>query len=407
MFYNWAYCSSNKRDILKNAMMIESPLKQWLENRMLYALQFTVFIKTGIRINHIWLFIYSIIVEKKSSSKENFMTNKKISIKDIAKKANVSIASVSRVISNKPGVGRETQEKIRKIMEEMDYKPNLNARSLVKNNTGNIGVIVPGGSNTIHNSFFLTIIEGISRVIDTTEYNLVISFTTKQHKKLLNTNMVDGILVFAPRENEIDLNWLSDLKLPTVIIGSFIENSNFDCISADERSGIRLSVENLYQKNHRKIALINGPSTSYQSQIYEEGYKNIMNELGIDCYILELEEFDIKGQEKVVYHFLEKHCDITGIVCSSDNLALGVMNIAKDLNISIPHQLSIIGSDNTPITKLVSPKLSTTNVNLKQMGETAVYRLLIKLNTNTDYIRNMNCVFPMDYVERETTAFLK
>ena len=96
------------------------------------------------------------------------MKKKQISIKDIAKKANVSIASVSRVISNKPGVGKETENRIREIMEEMNYRPNINARSLVKNNTGNIGLIVPGGSNTIHNSFFLTIIEGISRVIEQT-----------------------------------------------------------------------------------------------------------------------------------------------------------------------------------------------------------------------------------------------
>ncbi|PTI84453.1 LacI family DNA-binding transcriptional regulator, partial [Mammaliicoccus vitulinus] len=137
------------------------------------------------------------------------MKNKRISIKDIAKRANVSTASVSRVISHKPGVGKETEKRIREIMEEMGYKPNINARSLVKKNTGNIGVIIPGGFNTLQNSFFLTIIEGISSIIDQTEYNLIISFTSKQHKKMLDTNIVDGILVLAPRENEIDLNWIS------------------------------------------------------------------------------------------------------------------------------------------------------------------------------------------------------
>ncbi len=347
------------------------------------------------------------LIGKKIVSKEHHMKNKRISIKDIARKANVSTASVSRVISNKPGVGKDTQEKIKKIMTEMNYKPNINARSLVKNNTGNIGVIVPGGSNTIHNSFFLTIIEGISRVIDQTEYNLIVSFTTKQHKKLLDTNIVDGILVFAPRENEIDLEWLSNLNLPTVIIGSFLENSKFDCISADEKSGVKISVENLYHKNHRKIALINGPSESYQSKIYKAGYENTIKKLKLNQFILELSEFDIKGQETIVKNFLQTHDDVTGIICSSDNLALGVMNIAKDLKLSIPDQLSIIGSDNTPITNLISPKLSTTNVNLKQIGETAVSRLFIKLNTSNHYTHPINCIFPMDFIERETTAFLK
>ncbi|MBO1919916.1 LacI family DNA-binding transcriptional regulator [Staphylococcus xylosus] len=93
-------------------------------------------------------------VRKQKFFKGAFYEKKQISIKDIAKKANVSTASVSRVISNKPGVGDETKRRIQQIMKEMNYKPNINARSLVKNNTGNIGVIVPGGSNTIHNSFF-------------------------------------------------------------------------------------------------------------------------------------------------------------------------------------------------------------------------------------------------------------
>ncbi|PTI89638.1 substrate-binding domain-containing protein, partial [Mammaliicoccus vitulinus] len=91
----------------------------------------------------------------------------------------------------------------------------------------------------------------------------------------------------------------------------------------------------------------------------------------------------------------------------SDNIALGVINIANELNISIPEQLSIIGSDNTPVSNLTSPKLSTTHVNLKEIGETAVARLLIKLNNQNDEIRNVNCIFPMKYIERETTAFFK
>src|SRR5699024_12123360 len=89
--------------------------------------------------------------------------------------------------------------------------------------------------------------------------------------------------------------------------------------------------------------------------------------------------------------------DWSSDVCSSD---------LKDLNINIPNQLSIIGSDNTPVTNLVSPRLSTTNVDLKNIGETAISRLFLKLNTKNTY-RNINCIFPMDYIERETTASLK
>ena len=273
------------------------------------------------------------------------MKKSNVSIKDIAKRAGVSTASVSRVLSNKSGVGKETSEKIQKVINDMNYRPNINARGLAKSNTYNIGVIVPGGARGIQNSFFLSIISGISSILDKTEYNMLISITSKQNTKLLDTTIVDGILVFAPRYDEINIQQLKGLDIPVVIIGSFKEDSPFDCVYADETSGVEISIEKLFEKKHRNIALINGPSTSYKSKIYESVYKDTIKRLKLDKYILDLEEFDIEGQENKILSFLKNNSDITGVICASDNIALGLLNLAKKSNISVPKKLSIIGSD--------------------------------------------------------------
>ena len=150
-----------------------------------------------------------------------------VSIKDVALKAGVSTASVSRVLTNKPGVGAKTAERIRKVMEELDYRPNLGARGLVKQNTGNIAVVVPRGSFILNNPFFSTVLEGIAKGIDQTDYNMMMSFTSSQQKRLLETQAVDGVILFAPRNEELSLEWLESIRLPIVVVGSYLEGSPF------------------------------------------------------------------------------------------------------------------------------------------------------------------------------------
>ncbi|UUZ90145.1 LacI family transcriptional regulator [Paenibacillus sp. P25] len=148
-----------------------------------------------------------------------------VSIKDVARAAGVSTASVSRVLSGKPGVGADTAERIRKVIEEMDYRPNLGARGLVKRTTGNIAVVVPRGSFILNNPFFSTVLEGIAKGIDQTDYNMLMSFTSAQQKRPLETQAVDGVILFSPRHEELSLEWLQSIGLPIVVVGSYLEES--------------------------------------------------------------------------------------------------------------------------------------------------------------------------------------
>jgi LacI family transcriptional regulator len=331
-----------------------------------------------------------------------------VSIKDVARAAGVSIASVSRVLSGKPGVGTETAERIRKVIEEMDYRPNLGARGLVKRSTGNIAVVVPRGSFILNNPFFSTILEGVAKGIDQTDYNMLMSFTSAQQKRLLETQSVDGIILFSPRNEELNLEWLKSIGLPIVVIGSYLEESPFPCVRPDDENGIKQAVNALFQLGHREIGIMNGPLSSMHSIRCLDGYKSAMLELGLnysDENVFEMEEFDVFKATKGMAEFLNEHRKITGVVCSSDYLAMGVIKAATLAGMRVPEDLSVIGADDVPLSDFMTPALSTVHVDLLGIGKRATSILMDLLQGKQ--IRKKDVVFKMEYIERATTSVPK
>ncbi|WP_209125830.1 LacI family DNA-binding transcriptional regulator [Alkalihalobacillus sp. BA299] len=327
-----------------------------------------------------------------------------VSIKDVANAAGVSIASVSRVLSGKPGVGEATAERIRQVIEEIGYKPNLSARGLVKRTTGNIAVVIPRGSFILNNPFFSTILEGIAKGIDQTDYNMVISFTSLQQKRLIETQAVDGVILFSPRHDELSLEWLKSIGLPIVVVGSYLEESPFPCVRPDDEDGIRQAVNALYDLGHRDIGLVNGPLSSMHSVKCLNGYNNAMTELGLDCSnknVLEIDEFDILKVKKAMNTFLNNHGKITGVVCSSDYLAIGVIKAVTTMELTVPRDLSVVGLDDVPMSDFLTPSLSTVHVDLVGIGKRAASMLLSVIDGKQ--IRKKDVVFNMKYVNRETT----
>lgn len=331
-----------------------------------------------------------------------------VSIKDVARKAGVSTASVSRVLSGKPGVGEATAERIRKVIAEMDYRPNLGARGLVKQTTGNIAVVVPRGSFILNNPFFSTVLEGIAKGIDQTDYNILMSFTSSQQKKLLETKSVDGVILFSPRSEELRLEWLKSIGLPIVVIGSYLEESPFPCVRPDDEDGIRQAVSALYQLGHRNIGLINGPISSMHSVRCLNGYKSMMLELGLDYSlenVFEMDEFDVFKATKEMAAFINNHRKITGVVCSSDYLAIGVIKAATTNGLTVPKDLSVVGADDVPISTVITPSLSSVHVDLLGIGKKATSILMDMLQGKQ--IRKTDVVFRMEYIGRETTSAKK
>lgn len=331
-----------------------------------------------------------------------------VSMKDVALKAGVSIASVSRVISGKPGVGKETEKKIREVMDELDYRPNMGARGLVMKSTGNIAIVIPRGTFTLNNPFFSTVLEGIAKGLDKTDYNMVMSFTSLQQKRLLETQSVDGVILFAPRYKELKLEWLESIGLPIVVIGSYLEDSPFPCVRPNDEMGTKKAVEELYKLGHRNIGFINGPMDSMHSVKCLRGYKNTIESLNMEYTknnVFEVGEFEIQARNQDLEKFLIENSRITGFVCSSDYLAIGLIKAAGKVGLKIPEDLSVVGLDDVPLSSHITPALSTVHVDLIGIGKRAS-AILINLLKGKQ-IRKKEIVFEMDFISRDTTGIVK
>lgn len=329
-----------------------------------------------------------------------------VNIKDVAKAAGVSTASVSRVLTGSPGVGEETTKRIRAVMEEMGYKPNLGARGLVKRQTGNIAIVFSRGSSFIlGNPFFSRVLEGIAKVLDQLHYNTLISFTSQQQKRLLETQAVDGVILFAPRTGELSLDWLKQTTLPLVVIGSYVDESPFPCVRPDDEGGIHLAVKSLYDLGHREIGLVNGPSSSMKSRKCLDGYARALRELGLPLKpdrIYEVSEFDAVKAAAVMSKPLGANRDVTGLVCAADYIAMGVVKAAAENGLNVPRDLSVVGFGDVPFAEFFIPALSTVHADLIGIGRQATSTLIDLIDGKQ--IRKRERVFPMDYVARMTTS---
>ncbi|GAF21167.1 MULTISPECIES: LacI family DNA-binding transcriptional regulator [Shouchella] len=330
-----------------------------------------------------------------------------IRIKDVAKAANVSTATVSRAISGKPGVGVETTEKIKKIIAEMGYRPNMSARGLASQQTHNIGIVSPREGNTVlGNPFFTRIFEGISNVLDKNQYNMISSFTYQHQQYLVENHVVDGILLFAVREDDSLLVQLRESRIPTIIVGSY-EEEDFPNVCPDDSGGIASAVQYLVSKGHKEIELVNGPKTAFKSRLCLEGYEQAMKAHSLDPHsIIEVPEYDSVASYN---HFIQRINDAsnlpTAIVCSSDYLAFGVMKAANEHGIRIPEDLSIIGFGDVPFSSFTNPTLTTMHTNLLKLGTTSAQMLISKINGSN--LRKKKRLFQMDLVERQSVKELK
>ncbi|QBP43191.1 LacI family DNA-binding transcriptional regulator [Paenisporosarcina antarctica] len=330
-----------------------------------------------------------------------------VNIRDIAIAANVSTATVSRVISGKPGVGEETIKYVQSIIENMGYRPNISARSLASNKTGNIGIVSSRTSDiVIGNPFFSTILDGVSNVLDSQNFNMSHSFTLSQQKRLFDTHSVDGIIVLAARKGDKLLDWLYTTNIPTVIIGSFLEDSPFPTVRPNDEQGVFDAVKHLISYGHREIVLVNGPESSIKSQRCREGFLKAMEEEGItvgNTSIIEAKEYTMFSSfEACENYFSNNTTPCTAMVCSSDFLAIGVLKAAVKNNISVPNDLSVIGFGNVPLTEFTNPELTTMHTDLKSIGKEAAKILISLIEGKT--IRKKERVYPMQLVQRNSVS---
>lgn len=333
----------------------------------------------------------------------------KITILEVAKKANVSVATVSRVMNGNYPVKAETRENVLKAIDELNYIPNMQARELTQQKSATIGVVVP----SINNMFFPEVVNGIESHLKNKSLSIVLTCTNNdanEEKKCINnliSRNVSGIIIIGPNTNNIRSKFYGNIssKIPIVFVNGHYVDSNISCVSNDEIMGAKIALDYLLDNNHKNILFVRGKdsySCDLKEQAYEEFMKNINN---FDPNnIIDIGNGNSSDTvDNTLNLFLEllKNSSATAVFACNDLMAVGVLNACKKLNLNVPKDFSIIGYDNILLSKFVEPKLTTMDQNMFLLGTNAAMLLIQKIDCDNKYSKRIilnNCLVKRDTV---------
>ena len=318
---------------------------------------------------------------------------KNVTLKDVAKAAGVSYATVSRALSGSPQIGRETRERIVKLCDEMGYTTNYVARSMVKKKTDLIGLVVP----SIDNPFDAELAYYTEKSARAHGYNIMLCNSgpdLQQEKtvvKLLMGRQVDGILIVpqGPQTYE-NIKAYAD-QVPIVFLSESLRDQPQSYVATDNSHGTYIGTRYLYELGHRDI-LYFGRRQSTTHQLRAEGYIRACRELGLEqrFFNSDFSSSSIANGYQMAKDLFDRPMDYTAIFASTDSNALGIMKAADELGIDIPGQLSLIGFDNIQLTSLPRIELTTIEQPKRDMAVQAVDMLRDKIeNARQGYVHQI------------------
>jgi DNA-binding LacI/PurR family transcriptional regulator len=309
-------------------------------------------------------------------------------LREVAKRAGVSIATVSKVISNTPYVSDETKQRVSLAIEELGYVPNLAARALSKGRTHNICVVFPYiYDHLFSDPFVSSILEGIEAVATENGYNLILSTPripvneSEHYQMLIRSGYFDGAVVFETVPNELTSAVLERFGYPWIAIGYESTLGTLNTVCADDYTGAKALAAHMIALRHRHFGIISvEPTISTAGELRMNGYRAAFEEANLDFSQVPqvIGTFSIESGRLAAAKLLEQHPTPTALLCMNDRMALGAMEFARSKGLRIPDDLSVGGFDDIPMAQQSSPALTTVQQPGYDMGSEAV-RLLFDL----------------------------
>lgn len=340
---------------------------------------------------------------------------KKITIKDVAKEAGVSIATVSYVLNGKEGkVSEETVKNIKKIMENMNYIPDLSARSLTNNKSKLIGVVIPetekNEQHLLENPFYSEVVDGIESVLRKFGYHMILSGVNKGGNYLdvsIQRNLDGAIIMGIYQENFYEQ--LKKTKIPIVLIDSYINDNYFMKIGIDDEYGGYLATKYLIEQGHVNIALVTG--VIKKDGVVEKrflGYKQALKEANLFYnpeFVFEESvsyEYGVAAGKSIATHFPE----ITAVFATADMVAFGVMRGLHENGKEVPSHVSVIGFDDISFAKIFMPGLTTIRQGISLKGVTAAEQLMQTI-LGLEAAPTKEIKLPLQLIERQSVRNLQ
>ncbi len=288
----------------------------------------------------------------------------RVTIADVAQKADVSAMTVSRVINNKADISDKTRQHVLKVMDEVGYRPNRIARSLASDKSYKIGIVIP----SISSAFFAEILEGAQLTLWEADYNLLLCNTGRNPQReqdvlhLLEEDRVDGVIIFSAFSACDDLTQLLSQQPASVAFSTDVDEQVCGRIVIDELVGMRLAVNHLVANGRSCLGYVGIGSATHTGRERQRCFDVAMVEADLlpnDDYKILSDANDWERSFHVTQSLLEKHPEIDGLMCYNDYIASGALQACASLGKRVPEDIAVIGIDDIVLASVVSPQLTT------------------------------------------------
>lgn len=330
------------------------------------------------------------------------MEKQTITIYDVAREAGVSMATVSRVVNGNPNVKPSTRKKVSEVIERLDYRPNAVARGLASKKTTTVGVILP----SVTNLFFSSLARGIDDIASMYKYNIILANSDESQEKevqVFNTllaNQVDGIIFMGQNVSESIRKEIERTSTPVVFAGTLVDNPEYYSVNIDHTVATKEITAELLEHG-RRVVLVTDEPDLLTSQHRLEGFKVAYEEKGVEF------DEDLVIQQALRYTDADKVLEelqtlkADSVIVKEDTFAAALMNAALDAGFKVPEDLEVITSDNSIVTEIVRPKLTSIQQPLYDIGAVAM-RLLTKIMSNEE-VEEKQVILPYKIKHRGST----
>jgi LacI family transcriptional regulator len=325
-------------------------------------------------------------------------------IKDVAKRAGVSTATVSRVFNHSGLVDDETGRRVLQVAKQLHYTPNLAGRSLSTRKSNAIGLLLPD----LYGEFFSEIIRGVDETAQKNKYHLLVSSSHNDREEIeaalqMTRGRVDGVIVMSPDLDARSLNENIPNTLPIVLLNCYVDGGAFDSINLDNFGGAYAMTKHLIEHGHKDVAMIKGPDKNYDAAERLRGYRSALREGGVlhDASLEVAGSFSESSGYDAVRQLLSKPNRPTAIFAANDTTAIGALSALQAAGIGVPEEVALAGFDDIPIAQYLRPSLTTVRVNIHDLGAYSTDRIIHAIDEKNKHVKKQ-IVAPTTIVTRES-----
>jgi LacI family transcriptional regulator len=325
-------------------------------------------------------------------------------IKDVAKRAGVSTATVSRVFNHSGLVDDETERRVVQVAKQLHYTPNLAGRSLSTRKSNAIGLLLPD----LYGEFFSEIIRGVDETAQRNKYHLLVSSSHNEREEIeaalqMTRGRVDGVIVMSPDIDAQALNENIPATLPVVLLNCYVNGGEFDSINLDNFGGAYEMTKHLLEHGHKDIAMITGPEKNYDGAERLRGYRSALLQNGVrhDAALEVQGSFSESSGYDAVRKLLGGPSRPTAIFAANDTTAIGALSALQEAGIGVPQEVALAGFDDIPIARYVRPSLTTVRVNIHDLGAYATDRIIHAIDEKNRHMKKQ-ILAPTTIVTRDS-----